>query len=98
MTEKTSALESASHTEDDPSIAGLRAILAERERELLEVKGPCRFKDCSLHYAHYGPCNVKPPERTSTLTFTRPCTLCHGDIHVINGERQRHVCKLPGFI
>lgn len=34
-------------------------------------------------------------ERTATLTFTRDCTLCGGDIHVVNGERQRHTCKLP---
>ncbi len=31
-----------------------RAVRAERERELLELKGPC--STCSLHYAHSGPC------------------------------------------
>jgi hypothetical protein len=34
-------------------------------------------------------------ERTADLTFTRPCTLCAGDIRVVNGERLRHVCRLP---
>lgn len=36
----------------------LRHVLADRERELLEVKGPCSLKQCSLHYAHYGPCAI----------------------------------------
>lgn len=35
----------------------LRHILDIRERELLEVKGPCRNKRCKLHYAHSGPCD-----------------------------------------
>jgi len=34
------------------------SILAERERELLQVKGPCSFKECRLHYAHSGPCDT----------------------------------------
>jgi hypothetical protein len=34
-------------------------VLRERERELLELKGPCRAPGCVLHYAHNGPCNVK---------------------------------------
>lgn len=40
-------------------IAALEAILADRERELLELKGPCSNAKCSLHYAHSGPCNGK---------------------------------------
>ncbi|HKU03970.1 MAG TPA: hypothetical protein VJQ80_14275 [Arthrobacter sp.] len=36
----------------------LRHVLRDRERELLALKGPCRDKQCSLHYAHYGPCNI----------------------------------------
>jgi hypothetical protein len=36
-----------------------RAIVEIRERELLELKGPCRTKGCRLHYAHSGPCDVK---------------------------------------
>jgi hypothetical protein len=31
-------------------------VLAERERELLELKGPC--STCPLHYAHSGPCDT----------------------------------------
>jgi hypothetical protein len=34
-------------------------------------------------------------ESTSTLTVTRPCTLCSGPVSVVDGERQRHICKLP---
>lgn len=33
-----------------------RMVLAERERELLALRGPCSNKSCTLHYAHYGPC------------------------------------------
>ncbi len=36
-----------------------RAVLAERERELLELKGPCSSEDCVLHYAHSGPCDIE---------------------------------------
>lgn len=38
-------------------VKALESILNDREAELLEVKGPCRNKDCSLHFAHRGPCN-----------------------------------------
>lgn len=31
-------------------------ILTERERELLQLKGPCSNEKCRLHYAHSGPC------------------------------------------
>ena len=40
-------------------LAAAKAVLAERERELLELKGPCSSRDrhgCPLHYAHAGPC------------------------------------------
>jgi len=39
-----------------------RAVLAEREAELLELKGPCSGSAgqlCRLHFAHRGPCD--PP-------------------------------------
>jgi hypothetical protein len=36
-----------------------KAVLAERERELLELKGPCSEDACPLHYAHAGPCDVR---------------------------------------
>lgn len=35
-----------------------RFVLAERERELLLLKGPCSNRDCRLHYAHAGPCDT----------------------------------------
>ena len=34
-------------------------IIAELERELLDIKGPCSFAQCRLHYAHYGPCDTR---------------------------------------
>lgn len=45
-----------------------KAVLAERERELLALKGPCSAGACRLHYAHSGPCNVQPnpPDLTGT--------------------------------
>jgi hypothetical protein len=36
-----------------------KAVLAERERELLELKGPCSNKACRLHHAHSGPCDPR---------------------------------------
>lgn len=39
------------------SISATRAVLACRERELLELKGPCSSAACRLHYAHSGPCD-----------------------------------------
>ena len=50
----------------DPSevrfvIARLEAtqrILADRERELLAIRGQCATDACTLHYAHGGPCNM----------------------------------------
>jgi hypothetical protein len=35
-------------------LAAAKAVLADRERELLDLKGPC--STCRLHYAHSGPC------------------------------------------
>lgn len=39
-----------------------KSVLAERERELFELKGPCSESTCSLHYAHSGPCDIKRNE------------------------------------
>jgi hypothetical protein len=36
-----------------------KAVLADRERELLGLKGPCSAKGCRLHYAHSGPCDMR---------------------------------------
>lgn len=38
---------------------GLRAVLADREAELLELKGSCRVARCLLHLAHRGPCDLR---------------------------------------
>lgn len=35
-----------------------RAVCGYREKELLDIKGPC--STCHLHYAHSGPCDIKP--------------------------------------
>lgn len=40
--------------------SSLRVVLADRERELLEIKGPCSVETCRLHYAHSGPCDIRP--------------------------------------
>ncbi len=37
-------------------------VLAEREAELLKLKGPCRAPKCRLHFAHHGPCDTRRPE------------------------------------
>ena len=40
-----------------PGIANaILAVLTERERELLDLKGPCNNPKCRLHFAHFGPC------------------------------------------
>lgn len=36
-----------------------KAVLADREAELLELKGPCSNSGCRLHYAHRGPCDMR---------------------------------------
>jgi hypothetical protein len=43
-------------------LAATKAVLADRERELLELKGPCsgaQGQACRLHYAHSGPCDAR---------------------------------------
>jgi hypothetical protein len=35
------------------------AVLRCREKELLELKGPCSNRLCRLHRAHSGPCDFK---------------------------------------
>ena len=40
----------------------VRAVLRDRERELLELKGPCSNSKCRLHYAHSGPCDCRTEE------------------------------------
>lgn len=45
-------------------LAAAKAVLADRERELLELKGPCSggqvgIGPCRLHHAHSGPCDIR---------------------------------------
>lgn len=54
----------------DERLQATRRVLAERERELLELKGPCPGGDvnagpCDLHRAHAGPCRI--PVRGGTM-------------------------------
>lgn len=44
----------------EAKLAAARFVCAERERELLAIKGPCSSKSegCVLHYAHAGPCDI----------------------------------------
>lgn len=42
---------------DLPEVSAALSVLADRERELLELKGPCTNGRCRLHRAHSGPCN-----------------------------------------
>lgn len=39
-------------------LSAARAVLADREAELLALKGPCSSAGCPLHYAHSGPCDL----------------------------------------
>jgi len=41
------------------NLVAAKAVLAERERELIELKGPCSNSACRLHYAHSGPCDTR---------------------------------------
>jgi hypothetical protein len=45
------------HSSPEYLLTATRCVLAEREKELLALKGRCSNAHCSLHYAHYGPCN-----------------------------------------
>ena len=45
-------------TDQRHELAALRSVLADREAELLEVKGPCSNGACSLHHTHRGPCKI----------------------------------------
>ena len=41
----------------------LRTVLRDRERELLQLKGPCSWAECGLHHAHIGPCDIRKAAR-----------------------------------
>ena len=36
-----------------------RFVCGVREKELLDLKGPCSNGRCRLHFAHSGPCDIK---------------------------------------
>ena len=38
-------------------VGALRTVLADREKELLNIQGPCSNTRCRLHKAHIGPCD-----------------------------------------
>lgn len=40
-------------------LRAVAAVLVIREKELLDLKGPCSNKACPLHYAHSGPCDTE---------------------------------------
>lgn len=61
-------------------IRALTSVLADRERELLQLKGPCSNKQCSLHYAHSGPCDVR-----KLVCLDHPGPL---------DDARNHVCRL----
>lgn len=49
----------------DTLLISTRLVLAVREKELLDLKGPCsgaQGQPCRLHYAHSGPCDPRKPE------------------------------------
>ena len=58
-------VEHEAHTETGPTrtdleyrLRAVESVLRDRERELLELKGPCsNHFECGLHYAHSGPCD-----------------------------------------
>ena len=39
-------------------ISSVQSVLAIREQELINIKGPCTTPKCLLHFAHSGPCNI----------------------------------------
>lgn len=52
---------------NDPEalLRAARAILVVRERELLELAGPCSTTACRLHRAHSGPCHIPATDQAA---------------------------------
>jgi hypothetical protein len=65
MSEKLRSAQQADLVSATATIQALRSVLADRERELLVLKGPCTTTGCPLHYAHSGPCNIRPTAEES---------------------------------
>jgi hypothetical protein len=40
-------------------VEGMFAVLRIREKELLQIKGPCPHDTCRLHDKHVGPCDIR---------------------------------------
>jgi hypothetical protein len=40
-------------------VEGMFAVLRIREKELLQIKGPCPHDNCRLHDKHVGPCDIR---------------------------------------
>ena len=68
------ATRAAGDTVPAHKLAAAKAVLAEREAELLALKGPCSNRHCRLHYAHGGPCNTTPTATHGTAN--EPATIC----------------------
>ncbi|MES1975703.1 MAG: hypothetical protein V4472_24870 [Pseudomonadota bacterium] len=41
------------------AVDSVRRVLADREKELFDLKGPCSNSTCRLHHAHSGPCDTE---------------------------------------
>lgn len=52
-------------------IKAVEFVCGERERELLELKGPCSSPECRLHYAHSGPCDIEHPVGAALIAYER---------------------------
>ncbi len=59
--ERAQAVAAAEARGYDRAVANGRIVLADREKELLDLKGPCSNGRCRLHYAHSGPCDIRTP-------------------------------------
>jgi hypothetical protein len=80
--------------------------LADRERELLEIKGPCWNATCRLHKAHFGPCDVREELRRRGAQGRRQggvlmadnaihCVSEEGEpVDVLGEERTRTLCGI----
>jgi hypothetical protein len=40
-------------------VEGMFAVLRIREKELMQIKGPCSKDNCRLHENHVGPCDIR---------------------------------------
>lgn len=60
--DKASAGAGAANVEDlIIKLEAARFVCQVREKELLDLKGPCSNDRCRLHYAHSGPCDIRSP-------------------------------------